>query len=330
VSRRGSGDYMEKLDYVIVSGLRSLPARFSDAHAEYILGAQNADGGFSGREAHSDLYYSSFALRAAGVLGITSEKFWLDARNYIKGRASRLADVIDCVCILLAIRVVEISQGCAFADLEWDTLRTRIIRIITNHADNSGGFTASGVPSIYHTYLSMLCFDSIGETLPNREKSVSFVHSLQCEDGGFADRAIIDGAEIRGGVNPTAAAVGFLKGVDSFDDETALKADRFLGRMQADGGGVLAHERAPCPDIMSTFTFLVTMAQLGGYKKINLSDHAKFVRTLAMRAGGFKGVANDGQPDTEYTFYGLGCIGLFAAEAGKNKGTQSMCKCRTR
>ena len=55
--------YLERLTLRLVDGLARLPAEFRARHAAYLSAAQNADGGFSGREGGSDLYYTSFALR---------------------------------------------------------------------------------------------------------------------------------------------------------------------------------------------------------------------------------------------------------------------------
>ena len=53
--------YLTRLTARLLDGVERLPAEVRHRHATYLLASQNPDGGFSGREGGSDLYYTSFA-----------------------------------------------------------------------------------------------------------------------------------------------------------------------------------------------------------------------------------------------------------------------------
>ena len=60
--------YLTRLTMRLIDGIERLPAELRERQVRYLIEAQNADGGFSGREGGSDLYYTGFALRSLAVL----------------------------------------------------------------------------------------------------------------------------------------------------------------------------------------------------------------------------------------------------------------------
>jgi geranylgeranyl transferase type-2 subunit beta len=82
--------------------------------------------------------------------------------------------------------------------------------------------------------------------------------------------------------------------------------------MQTDEGGLRANTRIPIADLLSTFTGLVTLQDLGGASQIDLAGVKRFTQSLAREEGGFRGAEWDPAHDIEYTFYGLGTLGLLA------------------
>jgi prenyltransferase beta subunit len=75
-----------------------------DKITNFILEQQNADGGFRGRGAESDLYYTVFAVASLRALGATIPAFriWKYARSFGMGRD---LDLVHLVC-LIRIRTV--------------------------------------------------------------------------------------------------------------------------------------------------------------------------------------------------------------------------------
>jgi geranylgeranyl transferase type-2 subunit beta len=152
---------------------------------------------------------------------------------------------------------------------------------------------------------------------------VRFIHARRREDGGFVEIAPMR----RSGTNPTAAAVGVLhlvggEGVAGAALPTDVRDGvvQLLAGMASPEGGLRANSRAPLADLLSTFTGLWTLQQLGALDRVDTAAALQYVRQLELPGGGFRGGLWDAHTDVEYTFYGLGCLGLLAP-AGRVPGT---------
>jgi geranylgeranyl transferase type-2 subunit beta len=76
-------------------------------------------------------------------------------------------------------------------------------------------------------------------------------------------------------------------------------------------GGFQANTRVPFADGLSTFTGLLTAQNLGFSSVLPRERILSYVEQhLECRTGGFRGASWDQQLDVEYTFYGLGILGL--------------------
>ncbi len=84
----------------------------------------------------------------------------------------------------------------------------------------------------------------------------------------------------------------------------------FLGEMQDDDGGLLANSRIPLADLLSTFTGVLTLADLDRTDALDTRAALKFAQSLDHPAGGFLAALWDEVRDVEYTFYGLGSLAL--------------------
>jgi len=98
--------------------------------------------------------------------------------------------------------------------------------------------------------------------------------------------------------------------LDALDDSTRDGTIAFLAEMQMDEGGLRANTRIPIADLLSTFTGLLTLIDLGGAHEIDLDAVRRFATSLCLDDGGFHGAEWDPAHDVEYTFYGLGTLGL--------------------
>jgi geranylgeranyl transferase type-2 subunit beta len=56
---------------------------------------------------------------------------------------------------------------------------------------------------------------------------------------------------------------------------------------------------------------VLTLQDLGGLGEINVVAAKRYVQSMERDEGGFHGAAWDTAHDVEYTFYGIGCLGLF-------------------
>ncbi|MGI9518238.1 MAG: prenyltransferase/squalene oxidase repeat-containing protein, partial [Pirellulaceae bacterium] len=66
--------YLQDLTLRLAAGISHLPQDVRERHAQYLKAAQCDDGGFGGRMGDSDLYYTSFALRALAILDQLGEE----------------------------------------------------------------------------------------------------------------------------------------------------------------------------------------------------------------------------------------------------------------
>ena len=117
----------------------------------------------------------------------------------------------------------------------------------------------------------------------------------------------------RGGTNPTAAAIGVLQilaaSSEQFQSENR-DAIPFLAGMASPEGGLRANARAPLADLLSTFTGIWTLSQLDALNQLDLPAVHSYVQALELPTGGFRAGLWDARSDVEYTFYGLGVLGL--------------------
>ena len=113
------------------------------------------------------------------------------------------------------------------------------------------------------------------------------------------------------GTNPTAAALAVLRTSRPSTSPPRGGAIGFLGR-DADGRRRPAGQRrAPTADLLSTFTGLWTLADSGcldGRRRGRLRAASSW--RMEQPEGGFHAGAWDLQCDVEYTFYGLGAMGM--------------------
>ena len=141
---------------------------------------------------------------------------------------------------------------------------------------------------------------------------MGFVASRRRDDGGFVEIAPMR----RGGTNPTAAAVGLLQ-LAGPEGAVLLGEMRdgvvdFLTEMASPEGGLARNGRAPLADLLSTFTAAWTLYQLGALDRIDGDEVRAFAEAAERADGGFHGGIWDDGWDVEYTFYGLGVLGLFS------------------
>lgn len=306
--------YLEQLSLRLARGIERLPEAWRQSHAGYLLAAQRADGGFPGREGPSDLYYTSFALRGLAVLGALDGPVAARAADFLRARLTGQVPIVDFLSLIYGAALVNISAGLdvfAAAPADW---RTAVAAALEQLRRPDGGYakTPEGQSSsLYHTFLVVLAQQLLELATPAPERLLAFVRSRRREDGGFVEMEPMR----RSGTNPTAAGIGLLAAAGALDDETRSATTDFLLDMQNDEGGWRANGRVPIADLLSTFTALVTLADLQALDQVDLADVRRYVDLLQLPAGGFHGAAWDGGCDVEYTFYGIGASALLAAHA---------------
>jgi geranylgeranyl transferase type-2 subunit beta len=300
--------YLPRLTARLADGVRRLPVEVRARHAGYLRAAQNLDGGFSGREGGSDLYYTGFALRGLAVLDALTPVIGERAASFLRNSLTQQASVVDFFSLLYASLLVQSTGGpdvLAGSPADWPE---RVAATLESFRTADGGYakTIGGTSgSTYHTFLVALCYQLLGRPAPRMPEIVRFVASRRREDGGYVEIAPMR----RGGTNPTAAAVGLLQ---MADEEVPSGVIDFLADMTSPEGGLRANGRAPLGDLLSTFTASWTLEQLGGLSRLDTRQVRGYAEALQRPNGGFHGGLWDEGCDVEYTFYGLGVLSLFA------------------
>lgn len=301
--------YLERLTLRLTIGAAQLPTDLQEVHARYILAAQQPDGGWSGREGGSDLYYTSFALRSLAILGLLEGEVAQRAGAFLQSRLSAHETLVDLMSLVYSAKLLEAACGVdafAGAQSEWSA---RLASLLERLRRNDGGYSKSfegTVGSTYQTFLVLLCLELIGQPIPEPERIAEFLMRQRQSDGGFLEIRVGK----RSGANPTAAAVGALRVLDRLTPEVADGAGAFLSDLQTDEGGWQANTRIPLPDLLSTFTACVTLADLDQLSEINRGSAERYGLSMQRPSGGFCGFEFDPAEDVEYTFYGLGLLSL--------------------
>jgi len=303
--------YLEDLTLRLSRGIAELPEEFRARQVKYLMAAQREDGGFAGREGGSDLYYTGFALRSLAMLGELYGPPAERAATFLRSRMSGQESIVDFLSLIYGGTLLQSAAGVDIFEQAAQTWRNSIAAALDNLRRDDGGYAkgAEGnASSTYHTFLVLLVLELIGKQPPDPQKIIAFLRSQQAEEGGFREIR----ASKRAGTNPTAAAIGTLRILNALDETTRNETIDFLAEMQTDEGGLRANTRIPIADLLSTFTGLLTLQDLGGEHEIDLAEVRKFVNSLSLEDGGFHGAVWDQAHDVEYSFYGLGCMGLLA------------------
>jgi geranylgeranyl transferase type-2 subunit beta len=308
-------NYLQRLTDRLSDGLLRLPAGERDSCVAFFRGSQQPDGGFPDREGGSDLYYTGFGLRGLAVLDALDGATATRAESYLRGCLTQQASVVDFYSLLYACLLLQVTTGIdvlADSAADWPE---RVARTLETFRTSDGGFAKMpnhpGGGSTYHSFLVGLCFELLNRPLPRPDEVVRFVLSRRREDGGFVEVAPMR----RSGTNPTAAAVGLLRlaeqaGVPALTDEIREGVIGLIVESASDEGGLRANGRIPIADLLSTFTGCWTLADLGATDQINRDAAREYVQLLRLPAGGFRGGLWDEATDVEYSFYGLGVLGL--------------------
>lgn len=307
--------YLQSLTERLSNGLARLPESARAPHIAYLRAAQNSDGGFPGRDGVSDLYYTAFALRSLAILDSLSPDICQRTAGFLRQKRSGQVGLPDFFSLLYSSVLVQAATGIdVLGDLSPDWVAL-VGNTLESFRTTDGGYAKSVDAlsgSTYNTFLVGLCYNLCGRTWPRPDEVAAFVHSRRREDGGFVEMKPMK----RSGTNPTAAAVGTLQLLDEsgagthLTDALRTTVVAFLSELPSAEGGLRANGRIPAADLLSTFTGLWTLDQLGGRDRIDEAAALRYAQSLQAPTGGFRGNTWDDGTDVEYTFYGLGVLSL--------------------
>jgi geranylgeranyl transferase type-2 subunit beta len=301
--------YLQELTLRLALGAAQLDPAVRDRHSQWLRQQQSADGGFAGREGESDPYYTAFALRGLWVLGELDPGTGAAAASFLRGRLHRRESIIDLISLIFAAAICEMAVGEVVIPDDDPTWREKVASLLDGLRTSDGGFakTPEGrAGSTYQTFLSVLCYQLIERPVPEPDRIIAFLSSQRHGDGGYLEIR----AAKRPGVNPTAAAIGTLRALGCLQPNVHRSTIEFLSEMQTDEGGLSANTRIPFADLLSTFTGLLTLADLDATLRISLPAAERYALSMQSPSGGFMGFALDQTADVEYSFYGIATLAL--------------------
>src|SRR5260221_10562012 len=179
--------YLLRLTTHLATALARQPDAFRQRHIRYLRACQNPDGGFSGRDPNSDLYYTAFALRGLALLDALAPEVAAPAAGYIQQRLAGSATVVDFFSLLYAVLLVQSTAGIdALADAppDWPD---RVDTLLESFHTPDGGYgktPGSTMGSTYQTFLVALCYEMLGRSLPDPAAAVRFIRERRRDDGG--------------------------------------------------------------------------------------------------------------------------------------------------
>src|SRR5690242_6542841 len=103
--------YLADLTLRLATGVGRLPEALRERHAGYLRSSQNADGGFSGREGASDLYYTGFALRGLALTGELHGNVAARAAEFLRQKLHNQVAIIDFLSLVYGAMLLEVSAG---------------------------------------------------------------------------------------------------------------------------------------------------------------------------------------------------------------------------
>ncbi len=306
--------YLVSLGTRVTAGLARLEPERRERHRRFILSRQLRDGGFKGREGDSDLYYTGFAVRGLAVLGgLTAEEAQQIGR-FIGSFDWRALHVVDLISWLYSALVTQTFGGpnpFANEPANWpDEIAAKLESVRTP----DGGYAKSAEGSLgstYHSFLTVMTYELLGRQPPKPKKLGQFIFDRQRDDGGFVEIAPMKTS----GTNPTVAAAVLLHRLGFADEQLTADLRDFIKLVRSDEGGFQANTRIPFADGLSTFTTLLVAQDFGLTESLDVAAITAFItQQLEFPTGGFRGASWDEQADVEYTFYGLGVLGLLGGE----------------
>lgn len=264
---------------------------------DFISRQINTDGGFRGRSADSDLYYTVFGLETLLALDadIDRDRIIDYLRKFGDGAG---LDFIHLAC--LARCWTDLSQ-----EPIAENIRSGIVRGIESYRSGDGGCSnciGGKHGTAYGCFVALGLYQDLNMELPNSAGLIECINSLQRADGGYANESNVQAAS----TPATAAALMVLHYLNEQIDDASLQW--LLGQC-SDKGGFLAACKVPMPDLLSTATALHALGVTGADTDKIKQPCLDFIDSLWSSRGGFCANWLDKTLDCEYTYYGLLALG---------------------
>jgi prenyltransferase beta subunit len=299
-SRSAVPDALRSLWRTARGACRLLSRESEHQIADFVLSQLAADGGFRGRGAAGDLYYTLFGVECLAALGRPLPAGTI--RRFLAGFGR--GDDLDLVHLCCLVRCL--------ARLADTAERRRQVagaaQLLHRFKVPGEGFALGqgGQSSIYGSFLAVLALAAADLPLADPQDLERGTASLRCHDGSYGDRPAL----ACGTTTVTAAAIVLLA---QLGRPVPSAATDWLLEQGTASGGFVATPGAPVPDLLSTATARFAL-QCAGLPAVRDQEAVlDFLQSVWSDGGGFSGHVLDSATDCEYTFYGLLCLGTLGA-----------------
>ena len=313
----------------IRTGLDKADQSYRDKHSRWITAQQTTEGGFPNRRGNTELYYTTFGLRSLSALNALTPDIAGKACKYLlllRQNAQRtLGDAVSAASWWDGVTLCEEVLGPCLGEGDRNQTTELTIQLLAKLKRDDGGWAKTameGNSSLYHTFLALCAYQRMGKPMPEINKVERFLGTLAHSEGGFLENKYSK----KPGTNGTAAGIalslmlqtqsllgrmaigaGLQQVLQPWISKNFMTHAGFIQRMHSsDEGGFIATPSAPVADLLSTYTALFTLKNLGQTDARMLDRALKYARSLEDPAGGYIGFLLETTPDCEYTFYGLG------------------------
>ena len=310
------------------SGLRQLDDAAASRVLAFVRSRQEPTGGFRGRGAGSDLYFTVFGLGALGAAGSVPAQSSLSPYLSAFDDGADL-DFVHRVCLIRCLAALGdmgrlpalLGAAAARAGLLARLMRLRdagprgprvaegLVTGLERYRTRDGGYEQdprqTDCASAYACFLAWLAYQDAGCVMPDPEALFGCLAGLRRGDGSYANARSVN----TGATTATAAAMVLL--CEAGLPVSGATIDCLLARRDR-GGGFRAGDTTPVPDLLSTAATLYALSRAGALPADGTDADEAFVSSLWNEDGGFSGNALDAESDVEYTFYALMALGCLA------------------
>src|SRR6516225_5633076 len=172
--------YLAQLMEKLAAGLQPKSQLIRLRHTRYVLSCQNPDGGYSGRDPASDLYYTGFALRCLVLLDALTPEVAQKSAVYLRSRMKGQTTPIDFFSLLYSCLLIQVTAGVDVLDGVVDDWQERAVQLLESFRAKDGGYGKSpgaAAGSTYHTFLIALCYEMLHRPIPKTSALIEFIRS---------------------------------------------------------------------------------------------------------------------------------------------------------
>ena len=278
------GNLSAQIGRCLELGARELLPELREKLALFVTARQLSNGGFRGRSAESDLYFSMFGAECAALLDAPVD--WRRLQTYLRpfGAGNEL-DAVHCACLLRC----------------WVTASPTQVSLIAPLIGRLVKFQTTG---IYTRFITELACDTAKSACPDA------FFRCAIPPGESTAELLPDEDSLNQLATPEVAAVILLFLHDGRTGDELMAPLKNLVRRVAPQGGFAATLQAPAGDLLSTAVALLALAASGTLNDTVRDSALAFVERC-WNGEAFESGLGD-PPDLEYGFYGLLALGCVA------------------